>query len=127
MTFFVDFCIFSIGFTSIVGGMLAIYNPQNEYDKVGISDKRSPDDLTGFTPIYMLAVRDMCFGLFILAFQAQDNLISIATIFAVMSFMKFGDLLIAIAVGNGKNRAQTLMNFTMGIGLLGWVYYLGIH
>ncbi|KAF4341504.1 sorbose reductase sou1 [Fusarium beomiforme] len=127
MSFFVEFCIFSLGITSALGGLLAILNPQNEHTKLGISEKTSSDDLAYFAPIYMLAVRDMVLGLFILAFQAQHNLTSIATIFAVMSFMKFGDLIISLAVGNGKNKAHSIMSFSMGIGLLGWVYYLGAH
>jgi hypothetical protein len=124
MSFFVEFCIFSIGFTSLVGGLLALYNPRNQYKLKGIPDMRSSDDPASFAPIYMLAARDISLGIFILAHQFQDNHIAIATIMAVMSFMKFGDLLTVLAVGNGKRSLPGILHFSMGIGYLGWVVFL---
>ncbi|KAL5593610.1 hypothetical protein FOBRF1_012712 [Fusarium oxysporum] len=97
MSFFVEFCIFTIGFTSLVGGLLALHNPRNQCKLRGIPDMRSSEDPASFALIYMLAARDISFGIFILAHQFQYNHIAIATVMAVMSFMKFGDLLTVLA------------------------------
>lgn len=123
-TVFVELCIFTMGLTSLVGGVLALFNPQNQYQLKGIPDKRSSDDPASFAPIYMLAARDISFGIFILAHQLHDNHIAIATILAVMSFMKFGDLLTVLAVGDGKRSFPSILHFLMGIGYLGGVPYL---
>ncbi|KAG7409327.1 hypothetical protein Forpe1208_v011448 [Fusarium oxysporum f. sp. rapae] len=124
MSFFVEFCIFTIGFTSLVGGLLALHNPRNQYKLRGIPDMRSPDDPASFAPIYMLAARDISFGIFILAHQFQYNHIAIATVMAVMSFMKFGDLITVLAVGETKRPLPVILHLCTGIGFLGWVVYL---
>ncbi|KAF4953499.1 hypothetical protein FGADI_5833 [Fusarium gaditjirri] len=121
---FVEFCIFSMGLTSLAGGLLALFNPRNQYQLKGIPDMKSSDDAASFAPIYMLAARDISFGIFILAHQFQDNHIAIATILAVMSFMKFGDLLTVLAVGDGEKTLPCILDFSMGIGYLSWVIYL---
>ncbi|EWG53865.1 hypothetical protein FVEG_12201 [Fusarium verticillioides 7600] len=123
-TLFVEFCIFAMGLTSLAGGVLALCNPRNQYQLKGISEKRSSDDPASFAPIYMLAARDISFGIFILAHQFHDNHTAIATILAVMSFMKFGDLLTVLAVGDGNRSLPGILHFFMGIGYLGCMVYL---
>jgi hypothetical protein len=113
-----------MGLTSLAGGILALCNPRNQYQLKGIPDKRSSDNPASFAPIYMLAARDISFGIFILAHQFHDNHTAIATILAVMSFMKFGDLLTFLAVGDGKRSLPGILHFLTGTGYLGWVVYL---
>ncbi|EWY82376.1 hypothetical protein FOYG_14485 [Fusarium oxysporum NRRL 32931] len=121
---FVEFCIFSMGLTSLAGGVLALCNPRSQYQLKGIPDMRSSDDPASFAPIYMLAARDISFGIFILAHQFQYNHIAIATVMAVMSFMKFGDFLTVLAVGETKRPLPVTLHLGTGIGYLGWVVYL---
>ncbi|KAG8668040.1 hypothetical protein FPOAC2_10198 [Fusarium poae] len=124
MGYAVDICIYSLGLILTFQGVVALLDPEGQFSLRGIKDMRSSKDMTSFASIYMLGVRDISVGVFIVAHHYVDNLTAVLTLLAILSFFKLGDAVVVIAVGDQSIRTKAIENMGMGVGLLGWLVYL---
>ncbi|KAL6914871.1 hypothetical protein FSST1_012631 [Fusarium sambucinum] len=124
MGYAVDFYIYGLGLVLMFQGTVALIDPKGQFNLRGIKDMRSSEEMASFAPMYMLGVRDISMGLFMVTYQYVDNLTAVLTLMGVMSIFKLGDAVVVIAVGDYCTRTKVIENMAMGIGLIGWLMYL---
>ncbi|RGP62616.1 sorbose reductase sou1 [Fusarium sporotrichioides] len=124
MGYVVDIHIYGFGLFLIYQGLVALVDPKGHSSLRGVKDMKSSGDMASFTPIYMLGVRDISVGIFILAHHHVDNLTAVLTLLAVMGFFKICDAIVLVAVWNENTKTKAVENLAFGVGLLGWLMYL---
>ncbi|KAM0231280.1 hypothetical protein ACHAPO_008663 [Fusarium lateritium] len=124
MGYAADFYIYGLGLVLMFQGTVALIDPKGQFSLRGIKDMRSSEEMASFAPMYMLGVRDISMGLFMVTHQYVDNLTAVLTLMGVMSIFKLGDAVVVIAVGDYRTRTKAIENMAMGIGLIGWLMYL---
>ncbi|KAG8361388.1 hypothetical protein FVEN_g930 [Fusarium venenatum] len=114
MGYAVDIYIYGLGLILMYQGIVALIDPKGQFRLRGIKDMRSSEEMASFAPIYMLGVRDISMGIFMVAHHYVDNLTAVLTLLAIMSFFKFGDAVVVISVGDDRIRTKAIENMAMG-------------
>ena len=124
--------------TACVGrGLMAILSPRNEYAHVGLplesravaSSPSTPSAGSGTdsgfaSPLmYFKGIREITFGLTLVALQGQANDEAVTTVAAILSLARFGDGLVVWLKGGEDLRWKALGHWIMGAGFVGWVLW----
>ncbi|KAM0233527.1 hypothetical protein ACHAP5_010402 [Fusarium lateritium] len=122
MTPLAGLTVYFLGLAWTVKGFMALCFPEHEFRTIGIKDiMRSSDDIASFSPIFMLGLRDISFGMFLMAHQNVGNPTAVATVLGVMGVMKLGDFLIVLIVGDDKDKkVKSMGHLFMALMLLLW-------
>ncbi|KAF4971603.1 hypothetical protein FSARC_1602 [Fusarium sarcochroum] len=127
MDFFASFANLFIGFFCILRGLAALCRPQGEFAIIGIQDRRASDDDASSSPIFMLGVRDVSIGFFIIIHQFLDNPIAVATILLLLACFKLGDSVVVFADGDENKRTKAAGHLVACLVLLAWTVYIAMH
>jgi hypothetical protein len=119
-----DFHIYALGLWWMYTGLMALADPKEHMSNQGIKYTSSSKDNDNYAPIYMLGVRDISIGIFVVAHHYIDHLPAVLTLMAVMGFIKFGDAIVVMTEGEESSRKKVVEHMAWGAGLLGWLLFL---
>ena len=114
-------------------GVMALLSPQNEYGHVGLPLEsqatapaaRGSNSEGGFASplMYFKGIREISYGLTLVALQRQHNEGAITTFAAILSLVRFGDGFVVWLNGGDELRSRALGHWITGVGFLGWVIW----
>ncbi|POR39529.1 Uncharacterized protein TPAR_00277 [Tolypocladium paradoxum] len=126
-----------LGTACIGRGLMAILSPRNEYAHVGLpleshaaaaaAAAAAPHGgpRSGFASplMYFKGIREITFGLTLVALQRQADEEAVTTVAAVLSLARFADGLVVWLNGGEELRWRALGHWITGAGFLGWVIW----
>ncbi|KAI1413631.1 hypothetical protein F5Y13DRAFT_27174 [Hypoxylon sp. FL1857] len=113
-------------------GVMGVVSPRKEYHNVGLPlESYTPATPTahhdgpsgGFASplIYFKGIREMSYGVTLIALQQQANERALMTFAAVLSLVRFGDGLVVWFNGGPELRYKAWGHWITGAGFLAWV------
>ncbi|KAF4459902.1 hypothetical protein FALBO_13336 [Fusarium albosuccineum] len=112
--------VYALGLACLGRGIMALDKPEREYSIHGLPSPDPSHQAVTDPPIYMLAVREMSIGLYLLAHQYYGNRAAVACLLAVMAFIKWGDGGVVWLTGGEKGKSKALGHWFTGTVLLAW-------
>ncbi|KAK6953485.1 hypothetical protein Daesc_005790 [Daldinia eschscholtzii] len=122
-----------LGTACFARGLMAIFSPEAEYNNVGLPSDIDTEDpplknqhdesSTIFTSplMYFQGIREMSYGLTLVALEWQGNATAVTTFAAVLSLVRFGDGLVVWFNGGDKLKYKAIGHWVTGLSFLGWV------
>ncbi|KAI1763330.1 hypothetical protein GGR53DRAFT_372617 [Hypoxylon sp. FL1150] len=123
-----------LGTACLGRGLMALLSPRKEYGHVGLpfdsqaataapskGHASGPDDGGSVSPLmYFKGIREISYGLALVALQRQGSEKALTTFAAVLSLVRLGDGLVVWLYGN-ELRWKAWGHWMTGAGLVGWV------
>ncbi|KND89553.1 hypothetical protein TOPH_05884 [Tolypocladium ophioglossoides CBS 100239] len=128
-TFFSPWPSHVLGTACIGRGLMGILSPRNEYGHVGLPLESHAAAAAGSrggfaSPLmYFKGIREITFGLTLVALQWQGNEDAVTTVAAVLSLARFGDGLVVWLNGGDELRWKALGHWITSAGFVGWVIW----
>ncbi|KAI0161892.1 hypothetical protein GGR52DRAFT_561459 [Hypoxylon sp. FL1284] len=118
-----------LGTACLGRGIMALLSPRNEYGNVGLplepqEPTNEPESSSGglASPLmYFKGIREISYGLALVALQEQGNESALTTFAAVLSLVRIGDGLVVWLCGGDELRWMALGHWITGAGFIGWV------
>ncbi|KAI2636490.1 hypothetical protein GGS26DRAFT_589099 [Hypomontagnella submonticulosa] len=123
-----------LGTACLGRGLMALVSPREEYGHVGLplesqvttvsappSDDSSSIDGSASPLMYFKGIREISYGMTLVALQFQENEDAVTTVAAILSVVRLGDGLVVWLRGGDKLRRKAMGHWITGIGFLGWV------
>ncbi|KAI1775478.1 hypothetical protein F4818DRAFT_50934 [Hypoxylon cercidicola] len=121
-----------LGTACLGRGLMALFSPQKEYGHVGLplesqvaaTPSTIPSDSGGglVSPLmYFKGIREISYGLVLVALQRQGSEGALTTFAAVLSLVRLGDGLVVWLYGGEKLRWKALGHWITGVEFIGWV------
>ncbi|KAI1144325.1 hypothetical protein F5Y05DRAFT_418358 [Hypoxylon sp. FL0543] len=114
-------------------GVMGVVSPRKEYGNVGLPlESYAPasptaahldDPSSGFASplMYFKGIREMSYGLTLIALHQQANEGALTTFAAILSLVRFGDGLVVWLHGGDELRYKAWGHWITGAGFLAWV------
>ncbi|OTA60766.1 hypothetical protein K449DRAFT_435169 [Hypoxylon sp. EC38] len=114
-------------------GVMGVVSPRKEYSNIGLplesyATATSPtahhdDPGSGFASplMYFKGIREISYGLTLIALQRQANEVGLTTFAAILSLVRFGDGLVVWFHGGDELRYKAWGHWITGAGFLVWV------
>lgn len=114
-----------LGTACIGRGLMAILSPRSEYAHVGLPLEPGAGPGSGFASplMYFKGIREVAFGLTLVALQRQAADEAVTTVAAVLSLARFGDGLVVWLHGGEELGWKALGHWITGAGFVGWVVW----
>lgn len=133
MTTFSSAPAYVLGTACLGRGLMALLSPRKEYDHVGLplesqvaavsstTDPNAPGNGSVSPLMYFKGIREISYGLVLVALQRQGSEDALTTFAAVLSLVRLGDGLVVWLYGGDKLRWKALGHWITGVGFIGWV------
>ncbi|KAI1378393.1 hypothetical protein F4677DRAFT_393929 [Hypoxylon crocopeplum] len=116
-------------------GIMALLSPRKEYGNVGLplesqtaaSDPTTHRDGLVSPLMYFKGIREISYGLVLMALQQQGNASAVTTVAAVLSLVRLGDGLVVWLRGGDELRFKAWGHWITGFGFVGWVFWRWNH
>ncbi|KAH8672380.1 hypothetical protein BGZ61DRAFT_459221 [Ilyonectria robusta] len=135
MTIFSPIPAYALGAACFGRGVMGVLSPREEYGHVGLpleshictSPPATADggSTSGFVSplMYFKGIREISYGLTMMALQRQGNEDALTTVAAVLTLVRFGDGLVVWLYGGEKLRFRAWGHWITSAGFLGWVMW----
>ncbi|KAI8966308.1 hypothetical protein F5Y11DRAFT_189377 [Daldinia sp. FL1419] len=136
MAAFSSFSSYILGTACFARGLMAILSPEKEYDNIGLPidfhtevphstdpDEDIDDSSISFTSplMYFKGIREMSYGLTLVALEWQGNTAAVTTFAAILSLVRLGDGLVVWVNGGDKMKFKAMGHWVTSVSFLGWV------
>ncbi|KAI1659580.1 hypothetical protein F4813DRAFT_387687 [Daldinia decipiens] len=133
MAAFSPFSSYILGTACFARGLMTIFSPEKEYNNIGLpfdiqDEGPSPTDqydvsgISFTSPLmYFKGIREISYGLTLVALEWQGNAAAVTTFAAVLSLVRFGDGLVVWLNGGEKLKFKAMGHWITGVSFLGWV------
>ncbi|KAM5354454.1 hypothetical protein ACJ41O_001103 [Fusarium nematophilum] len=132
MTTFSSIPSYLLGSACLARGLMALSSPRKEYAHVGLPLESPPptahqhgsDGTNGVASplMYFKGLREISYGLTLVALQRQGNEAGVTTFAAVLSLVRLGDGLVVWLKGE-ELRWRAVGHWVTGVGFVGWVIW----
>ncbi|KAI6085759.1 hypothetical protein F4821DRAFT_145008 [Hypoxylon rubiginosum] len=141
MSIFLPAPAYVLGTACLGRGLMALLSPRKEYGHVGLplesqvaaipsttskTHANGPDGGFASPLMYFKGIREISYGLVLIALQGQGSEKALTTFAAVLSLVRFGDGLVVWLYGN-ELRWNALGHWITGAGFAGWVAWRWNH
>ncbi|KAF4468583.1 hypothetical protein FALBO_4532 [Fusarium albosuccineum] len=127
MTIFSSIPPYILGGACFSRGVMAILYPREEYGHVGLQLESTPqpgvNDGSVSPLMYFKGLREISYGLTLMALQQQENEAAVTTFAAVLSLVRIGDGLVVWLHGGEELRYRAMGHWITGVGFVGWVIW----
>ncbi|KAH7139671.1 hypothetical protein B0J13DRAFT_66556 [Dactylonectria estremocensis] len=136
MTTFSPIPAYILGTACASRGVMALLSPREEYHHMGLPLEShaaaSPSSTIGnsgsASPLmYFKGIREISYGLMMVALQRQRNEAALTTVAAVLAVVRFGDGLVVWLYGGEKLRYKAWGHWITSVGFLGWITWRWRH
>ena len=124
MTTFSSIPAYVLGGACASRGIMAILSPRKEYSNMGLplEPPRAVNGNGSISPLMSFkGLREISYGLTLIAFQWQGNESAVTTFAAILSVVRIGDGLVVWMNGGEKLRWKAAGHWITGAWFVGWV------
>ncbi|KAF4950915.1 hypothetical protein FSARC_13051 [Fusarium sarcochroum] len=126
MTAFSSIPSYVLGGACVSRGIMAILSPRKEYSHMGLplEPPKLAQDSGAVSPLmYFKGLREISYGLTLMALQWQGNESAVTTFSAILSGVRIGDGLVVWMNGGDELRWKAAGHWITGVGFVGWVVW----
>ncbi|KAH7241590.1 hypothetical protein BKA59DRAFT_478853 [Fusarium tricinctum] len=126
MTTFSSIPSYILGGACVGRGIMALFSPRKEYGHVGLllEPSRNTNETGAVSPLmYFKGLREISYGLTLMALQWQSNESAVTTFSAILSLVRIGDGLVVWMHGGDELRYKAAGHWITGLGFIGWVIW----
>lgn len=126
MTTFSSIPPYILGGACVSRGVMALLSPRKEYGHVGLLLEPSKVNTEGgsVSPLmYFKGLREISYGLMLMALQYQGNESAVTTFSAILSIVRLSDGLVVWMNGGDELRYKAAGHWITGLGFVGWVIW----
>ncbi|KAF4960662.1 hypothetical protein FGADI_831 [Fusarium gaditjirri] len=126
MTTFSSVPSYIFGGACVSRGIMTLLSPRKEYGHVGLLLEPGKTNTEGgfISPLmYFKGLREISYGLTLMALQYQGNESAVTTFSAILSFVRLGDGLVVWMNGGDELKFKAAGHWITGLGFVGWVVW----
>ncbi|KAM0498253.1 hypothetical protein ACHAP8_006337 [Fusarium lateritium] len=115
-----------LGAACVGRGIMALFSPRAEYGHVGLllePGKKSSKTGSVSPLMYFKGIREMSYGMTLMALQWQGNESAVTTFSAILSVVRIGDGLVVWMNGGDELRYKAVGHWITGLWFAGWVIW----